>query len=130
MSSFVECLVERGREPVLVWSSSSNHKYSFLMSPPLDWMLTLPSLWCSCSNGEFPLIIKTSCVRKKSMLNFVFLYIYSLSDKGNHIVIMSIHQPRYSIFKLLDTLTLLSAGNVVYHGQADNALEYFNGAGT
>jgi ATP-binding cassette subfamily G (WHITE) protein 2 len=49
--------------------------------------------------------------------------------KGNHIVIMSIHQPRYSIFKLLDTLTLLSAGNVVYHGQASNALEYFNGAG-
>jgi hypothetical protein len=42
---------------------------------------------------------------------------------------MSIHQPRYSIFKLLDTLTLLSAGNVVYHGQASNALEYFNGAG-
>ena len=42
---------------------------------------------------------------------------------------MSIHQPRYSIFKLLDTLTLLSAGNVVYHGQANNALEYFRGAG-
>ena len=52
-----------------------------------------------------------------------------LSEKGNNIVIMSIHQPRYSIFKLLDTLTLLSAGNVVYHGQANNALEYFHGAG-
>ena len=52
-----------------------------------------------------------------------------LSEKGNHIVIMSIHQPRYSIFKLLDTLTLLSAGNVVYHGQANTALEYFHGAG-
>ena len=52
-----------------------------------------------------------------------------LSVTGDHIVIMSIHQPRYSIFKLLDTLTLLSAGNVVYHGQANNALEYFCGAG-
>ena len=52
-----------------------------------------------------------------------------LSEKGNNIVIMSIHQPRYSIFKLLDTLTLLSAGNVVYHGQANKALEYFHGAG-
>ena len=49
--------------------------------------------------------------------------------KGDNIVIMSIHQPRYSIFKLFDSLTLLSLGNVVYHGQASNALEYFHNAG-
>ena len=52
-----------------------------------------------------------------------------LSVKGDNIVIMSIHQPRYSIFKLFDSLTLLSLGNVVYHGQASNALEYFHNAG-
>jgi ABC-type multidrug transport system ATPase subunit len=39
---------------------------------------------------------------------------------------MSIHQPRYSIFKLFDTLTLLSLGSMVYHGQAGEALEYFD----
>jgi len=38
---------------------------------------------------------------------------------------MSIHQPRYSIFKLFDTLTLLSEGTVVYHGPNRKALEYF-----
>jgi len=38
---------------------------------------------------------------------------------------MSIHQPRYSIFKQCDTLTLLSLGNVVYHGSAQSALGYF-----
>ena len=56
-------------------------------------------------------------------------YTNSLSVKGNTIVIMSIHQPRYSIFKLLDTLTLLSAGDVVYHGKANLALDYFSGIG-
>ena len=43
--------------------------------------------------------------------------------------IMSIHQPRYSIFKQCDTLTLLSLGNVVYHGSAQSALSYFETVG-
>ena len=42
---------------------------------------------------------------------------------------MSIHQPRYSIFKLFDTLTLLSVGKMVYHGPADQALRYFQTLG-
>ena len=42
---------------------------------------------------------------------------------------MSIHQPRYSIFKLFDSLTLLSVGNMVYHGSAHKALEYFDRIG-
>jgi len=42
---------------------------------------------------------------------------------------MSIHQPRYSIFKQCDTLTLLSLGNVVYHGSAQSALRYFETIG-
>ena len=57
------------------------------------------------------------------------LLCYRLSIQGSHIVIMSIHQPRYSIFKLLDTVTLLSVGNLVYHGPANSALDYFSGAG-
>ena len=53
----------------------------------------------------------------------------SLSKDRECIIIMSIHQPRYSIFKLFDTLTLLSMGNMVYHGPANDALTYFEDAG-
>ena len=42
---------------------------------------------------------------------------------------MSIHQPRYSIFKLFDSLTLLTMGNEVYHGPAKHALAYFDNLG-
>ena len=42
---------------------------------------------------------------------------------------MSIHQPRYSIFKQFNSLTLLSVGNMVYHGNAHKALEYFDRIG-
>ena len=67
-----------------------------------------------------------------AFIGFVYFAHYctcSLSIKGNNVVIMSIHQPRYSIFKLLDTLTLLSDGNMVYHGAAAQALSYFSEAG-
>lgn len=40
-------------------------------------------------------------------------------------IIMSIHQPRYSIYRLFDTLTLLVSGKMVYHGPAAKALNYF-----
>ena len=52
-----------------------------------------------------------------------------LSREGNRVVIMSIHQPRYSIFKLFDSLTLLSKGQLVYHGPALATLEYFERLG-
>ena len=42
---------------------------------------------------------------------------------------MSIHQPRYSIFKTFDTITLLSVGELVYQGPADEALKYFEDIG-
>lgn len=40
-------------------------------------------------------------------------------------IILSIHQPRYSIFKLFDTMMLLSGGECVFYGPAKDALEYF-----
>ncbi|XP_068691282.1 broad substrate specificity ATP-binding cassette transporter ABCG2-like [Montipora foliosa] len=40
-------------------------------------------------------------------------------------VIMSIHQPRYSIFKTFDTISLLSNGEFVYQGPANQAMKYF-----
>ena len=39
---------------------------------------------------------------------------------------MSIHQPRYSIFKLFDSVTLLSRGEVVYSGPARAVVPYFS----
>ena len=51
--------------------------------------------------------------------------IHSLSRHGR-VVIMSIHQPRYSILKLFDTITLLSRGEMVYQGAARAALPYFS----
>ncbi|XP_060103373.1 broad substrate specificity ATP-binding cassette transporter ABCG2-like [Heteronotia binoei] len=50
----------------------------------------------------------------------------SLSGKT---IIFSIHQPRYSIFKLFDNLTLLAAGRLVYHGPANKVLAYFAALG-
>ncbi|XP_024059698.1 ATP-binding cassette sub-family G member 2-like isoform X2 [Terrapene carolina triunguis] len=38
-------------------------------------------------------------------------------------------KPRYSIFRLFDNLTLLAAGRMLYHGPAQNAIEYFKSIG-
>ena len=51
-----------------------------------------------------------------------------LSRRG-HTIIFSIHQPRYGIFRLFDTLHLLSRGQTVYHGPANEALNYFSDLG-
>lgn len=44
-------------------------------------------------------------------------------------IILSIHQPRYSIYRLFDSLTLLVSGKQVYHGPAQSALDYFSNIG-
>jgi ABC-type multidrug transport system ATPase subunit/ABC-type multidrug transport system permease subunit len=44
--------------------------------------------------------------------------------------ILSLHQPRSSIFKMLDTLILLApGGNVCYMGKASDAVQYFSKLG-
>ncbi|XP_070612794.1 broad substrate specificity ATP-binding cassette transporter ABCG2-like isoform X1 [Erythrolamprus reginae] len=63
-----------------------------------------------------------------STANAVLLLLKRMSLQGKTII-FSIHQPRYSIFKLFDTLTLLAAGKLLYHGPADNALPYFKSLG-
>ena len=45
------------------------------------------------------------------------------------IIILSIHQPRYSIFTLFNSLTLLSRGQMVYHGPTQHVLPYFETLG-
>jgi ATP-binding cassette subfamily G (WHITE) protein 2 len=54
----------------------------------------------------------------------VMYQLQRLSRRGMT-VILSIHQPRYSIYKLFDTLMLLSAGQCVFHGPAADGLDFF-----
>ena len=48
-----------------------------------------------------------------------------LRSQGKTIV-LSIHQPRFSIFSRFDWLILLSDGEIAYQGQANKAIDYFN----
>ena len=61
--------------------------------------------------------------------DMLFALSSSLSVKENRVIVLSIHQPRYSIFKLFDSLSLLSQGEIVYHGKANMALDYFDQLG-
>ncbi|KAK9540518.1 hypothetical protein VZT92_002965 [Zoarces viviparus] len=63
-----------------------------------------------------------------STANSVLLLLKRVASRGMTII-MSIHQPRYSIFRLFDSLTLLVGGKMVYHGPAPNALDYFTNIG-
>ncbi|XP_077659596.1 broad substrate specificity ATP-binding cassette transporter ABCG2-like isoform X3 [Urocitellus parryii] len=62
-----------------------------------------------------------------STASAVLLLLKSISEQGRTII-FTIHQPRYSIFKLFDSLTLLASGKLLYHGPAQKALEYFQSA--
>jgi len=44
-------------------------------------------------------------------------------------VIMSIHQPRFSIFKLLDKVILLSEGHIIYQGKPEGVVASFERVG-
>ncbi|KFW07739.1 ATP-binding cassette sub-family G member 2, partial [Eurypyga helias] len=63
-----------------------------------------------------------------STANAVLLLLKRMAKQGKTII-FSIHQPRYSIFRLFDNLTLLAAGRVLYHGPAQHAIEYFRTIG-
>uniref|UniRef100_A0A673VQ03 ATP-binding cassette, sub-family G (WHITE), member 2a n=1 Tax=Salmo trutta TaxID=8032 RepID=A0A673VQ03_SALTR len=63
-----------------------------------------------------------------STANSVLLLLKRMSSHGRTII-LSIHQPRYSIYRLFDSLTLLVSGKQVYHGPAQSALDYFSNIG-
>ncbi|XP_058239876.1 broad substrate specificity ATP-binding cassette transporter ABCG2d isoform X3 [Hemibagrus wyckioides] len=63
-----------------------------------------------------------------STANSVLLLLKRMANNGRTII-MSIHQPRYSIYQLFDNLTLLVSGKQVYHGPAHKALDYFANLG-
>lgn len=60
--------------------------------------------------------------------NCIISLLHKLSRRGKT-VIFSIHQPRYSIFRQFDHLTLMHKGEMVYAGAADYALQYFTNFG-
>ncbi|NXA12618.1 ABCG2 protein, partial [Sapayoa aenigma] len=63
-----------------------------------------------------------------STANAVLLLLKRMAKQGKTII-FSIHQPRYSIFRLFDNLTLLAAGRLLYHGPAQHAFGYFQSIG-
>ncbi|XP_008296258.1 broad substrate specificity ATP-binding cassette transporter ABCG2b [Stegastes partitus] len=60
--------------------------------------------------------------------NCIINLLHKLSRRGKT-VIFSIHQPRYSIFRQFDHLTLMHKGEMVYAGSAEYALKYFTDLG-
>lgn len=60
--------------------------------------------------------------------NCIITLLHRLSRRGKT-VIFSIHQPRYSIYRLFDHLTLLHKGEMVYAGPAKDSTEYFTNLG-
>ncbi|CAJ1085740.1 ATP-binding cassette sub-family G member 2-like [Xyrichtys novacula] len=63
-----------------------------------------------------------------STANSVLLLLRRMANNGRNII-LSIHQPRYSIYRLFDSLTLLVSGKQVYHAPAQSALDYFSDIG-
>ena len=63
------------------------------------------------------------------MLDCDCIDVYFSLCRDGKVIIMSIHQPRYSIYKLFDSLTLMSGGHIIYHGLAARALNYFSELG-
>eukprot|EP01135_Chromosphaera_perkinsii_P006081 Nk52_evm5s391 gene=Nk52_evmTU5s391 len=58
----------------------------------------------------------------------VLLLLKELTEMGKT-VIVAIHQPRYGIFRLFDSLTLMHDGSIVYSGDVDHSLAYFSNLG-
>ena len=46
-----------------------------------------------------------------------------------HTVIVSIHQPRSTVYQMFDDIILLSDGRVIYHGPTEQVTEHFAGLG-
>ena len=52
-----------------------------------------------------------------------------LAHNKNKLILITIHQPRSDIFKLLDKIGILSAGEKVYFGEREQLVPYFTSLG-
>ncbi|XP_055027065.2 broad substrate specificity ATP-binding cassette transporter ABCG2c isoform X1 [Misgurnus anguillicaudatus] len=60
--------------------------------------------------------------------NSIMELLQKLSKNGKTII-FAIHQPRYSIFRQFDHLTLMNKGDIIFAGHADKAISYFEDLG-
>jgi len=80
--------------------------------------------------AEIPVCPLVKTAVRCSLRSGVVVVPYSVRlSQRNRTVVVSIHQPRYAIFRLFDRLTLLAAGRVIYHGKATEALDFFQTLG-
>ena len=59
----------------------------------------------------------------------VMTAVKNLVDEENRTCVATIHQPSSDVFKLFDTLLLLSAGRLIYSGPTTSAPSYFQDLG-
>jgi ABC-2 type transporter len=52
-----------------------------------------------------------------------------IASRGECTVVSTIHQPQSKIFQLFDNLLLMSLGDIVYQGEANKAIDFFDKAG-
>ncbi|XP_023556375.1 ATP-binding cassette sub-family G member 2-like [Octodon degus] len=63
-----------------------------------------------------------------STAHAVFVLLKRMSKQGRTII-FSIHQPQDCIFRMFDSLTLLASRKLVFHGPANEAIQFFASAG-
>ncbi|KAM7326632.1 hypothetical protein ACRRTK_015110 [Alexandromys fortis] len=80
--------------------------------------------------AEHPILFlddPTSCLDLRTTSDVIS--VLKMMSRRGRTIIFSINQPPYSIFRLFDSLTLVASGKVMFHGPAQEALEYFKSAG-
>ncbi|CAF2995963.1 unnamed protein product, partial [Rotaria sp. Silwood2] len=65
---------------------------------------------------------KRTCIGMELVLSPKILF---LDEPTTGTVIFSIHQPRYSIFKIFDKVMFMCKGRCVYHGSPNDVVSYF-----
>ncbi|KAK3736955.1 hypothetical protein RRG08_009434 [Elysia crispata] len=63
-----------------------------------------------------------------STANSVMKLLKSMARAGR-MIILSIHQPRFSIYQLVDSTTMLASGRLIYQGPPTSAIEFFASQG-
>lgn len=119
---FFAVLVHRGCVCVCV---SKQFLYTEAVSVSLGSSCTLRLCVCLCFLGSLNRLRK--CIHNyKCQYNFPSHFFGSRLARRGRTIVFSLHQPRFSIYKMFDTLLLLSQGHTVYFGPARDALHFFS----